>query len=153
MSYESDPAGIGVGKSYGYRSLYEGSAGVTRTAGYKNELVIDFTHENYNRVAKELPEGAVILESYVDVIEAFTFTGGTTPAVEIGTDGSEATNGAGLAFDSEGVNVGTLAGTWTSPLTADTDVAVAITGAPDSVDAGIARATIIYLYQGDLDGV
>lgn len=152
MSYESNPAGIGVGKSYGYRSLYEGSAGVTRTAGYKNEIVIDFDHTNYDRVSKVIPEGAVVLESYVDVIEAFTFTGGTSPAIEIGTNGSEATNGAGLDFSTTGVNVGTLAGTWTSPIATDTTIGVAATGAPTSVDAGKARATIVYLYQGDLDG-
>lgn len=152
MSYETNPAGIGVGKSFGQRGLYEGSAGVTRTAGYKNELVIDFSKDNYNRVTKTLPAGAVILESYVDVIEAFTFTGGTAPDIEVGTEGSEDINGAGLEFDTVGVNVGVLAGTWGSPLAADTVVDVAATGAPTSVDTGIARVTIVYLYKGDLDG-
>lgn len=152
MSYESDPAGIGVGKTYGGRALYEGSAGVTRTAGYENEMVIDFDYTNYDRVSKVLPAGAVVLESYVDVLEAFTFTGGTTPDMEVGTATSAGTNGAGLVFTSTGVSVGTPNGTWAAPFAADTTVAVETTGAPTSVDAGKARVTVKYLYQGDLDG-
>lgn len=152
MGYETNPAGIGVGKTYGGRGLYEGSAGVTRTAGYKNEMVIDFDYTNYDRVSKVLPEGAVVLESYADVLEAFTFTGGTTPNVEVGTDGSEATNGAGITFTAEGTVVGAPTGTWTSPFGADTTVGIALSGAPTSVDAGKARVTVVYIYQGDLDG-
>lgn len=152
MGYESNPAGIGVGKTYGGRTLYEGSAGVTRTAGYEYEMVVDFDYTNYDRVSKVLPEGAIVTDSYVDVLEAFTFTGGTAPDMEIGTDGSAGTNGAGLTFTSTGVSVGTPNGTWTSPFSADTDVAVETTGAPTSVDSGRARATIKYTYQGDLDG-
>jgi len=152
MTYETNPAGIGVGKSYGGRTLYEGSAGVTRTAGYKNEMVIDFDYTNYDRVSKVLPEGAIVLESYAEVLEAFAFTGGTTPAMNIGTEGSAATNGAGVDLSSTGTVVGTPAGTWTSPFAADTTVAAEVSGAPTSVDAGRARVTVVYAYQGDLDG-
>lgn len=152
MSYESNPAGIGVGKSYGQRTLYEGSAGVVRTDGYENTLVADFDYSNYDRVSKVIPAGAVVVSAYADVLEAFTFTGGTSPDMEIGTDGTEATNGAGLTFTAAGTVVGTPAGTWTSPFTADTTVGVAPSGSPTSVDAGKVRVTIKYLYQGDLDG-
>lgn len=152
MSYESNPAGIGVGKSYGGRSLYEGSAGVTRTAGYENEMVIDFDYTNYDRVSKVLPAGAVILESYAQVLEAFTFTGGTSPDVAVGTDGSAGTNGAGVDLTSTGTVVGTLTGNWDGAISADTTVAVEVSGSPTSVDSGKARVTVKYTYQGDLDG-
>lgn len=152
MSYETNPAGIGVGKSYGGRSLYEGSAGVVRTDGYENTMVIDFDYTNYDRVSKVLPEGAVIVESYAQVLEAFTFTGGTDPDIVVGTDGSAGTNGAGVDLTSTGTVVGTLAGTWDGALGADTTVAVELTGSPTSVDTGKARVTVKYVYQGDLDG-
>lgn len=152
MSYETNPAGIGVGKTYGGRTLYEGSAGVTRTAGYEYEMAVDFDYTNYNRVSKVLPEDAIVVASYVDVLEAFTFTGGTSPAVNLGTEGSAATNGAGIDFTTEGAAEGTPAGTWTSAFAADTDVAIEISGSPTSVDAGRARAVVKYRYVGDLDG-
>ncbi|MCW8888960.1 MAG: hypothetical protein OQK25_07855 [Gammaproteobacteria bacterium] len=152
MSYESDPSGIGVGKTYGGRNLYEGSAGVTRTSGYENEMVIDFDYTNYDRVSKVLPEGAIILESYAQVLEAFTFTDGTDPDIAVGTAESAATNGAGVDLTSTGTVVGTLAGTWDGALGDDTTVAVEVSGSPTSVDSGKARVTVKYTYQGDLDG-
>ena len=152
MSYESDPAGIGVGKTYGGRNLYEGSAGVTRTAGFENEITIDFDYTNYDRVSKVIPDGAVVVKAEASVLEAFAFTGGTSPTMGIGTDGSEATNGTGLDLTSTGTEQGTLAGTWASPFTADTTIGIATSGSPTSVDAGKARVVITYVYYGDLDG-
>ena len=142
-NYEAN-TGIGVGKTYGGRGLYEGTAGVTRTAGYENELVIDVTAANYERVAGNLPEGAIVTRAYAFVIEEFDET------VNVGTEGSEGTNGAGLDLETEGTQEGTLAGTWTSPL-AD-DVTVSVEPATDAPTVGKARIVIEYTYVGDLDG-
>lgn len=154
MTYETDPAGIGTGKVYGERELYEGSAGKIRTAGYEYQAVIEFTHETYARATATLPAGAIVLESRVDVLEAFTFTGGTTPEINVGTSGSAGTNGAGVGvvLASTGNATGTPEGTWTDYFAADTDVAVEVSGAPTSVDAGKARVYIKYYYNGLLDG-
>lgn len=152
MSYQANPSGIGVGKTYGGRTLYEHSEGQTRTAGYDVELVLEFNSENFTHISKVIPEGAIIKSANADVVEEFTFTGGSTPTIDIGTEGSEATNGTGLDLTSAGVEEGTLAGTWTSALTADTTVAVTTSGSPTSVDAGKARVIIVYTYYGDLDG-
>lgn len=148
MSYEADPAGLGVGKSYGERDLYEGVSGDQASRGQERDIVLTFTHENYDRVAKVIPNGAVVLSATAYVDEAFAFTGGTAPTMDVGTDGSEATNGAGVDLTSTGTEVGTLAGTWADPFTADTTIGVATSGSPTSVDAGQVRVFIRYAYAG-----
>src|SRR6056297_1240467 len=148
MSYEADPAGLGVGKSYGARNLQEGVSGDQASAGQERDIVLTFTSENYSRVSKVIPEGAVIISATAYVDEAFAFTGGTSPAMAVGTDGSEAVNGTGLELGSVGTEEGTPGGTWASPFTADTTIGVAATGAPTSVDAGKVRVFIRYAYAG-----
>lgn len=148
MAYESNPAGYGVGKTYGARTLSEGVAGDQASRGQERDIVLDFDYTNYDRVAKLIPSGAVIISATAYVDEAFAFTGGTSPTMDIGTDGTEATNGTGLDLTATGTEVGTAAGTWTSPFAADTTVGVATSGSPTSVDAGKARVFIRYAYAG-----
>jgi len=155
MGFESNWAKTSdtVRNHYGPRDLYEtlGSS-KHKTEGLNNELVIEVTNDNYSSVTATLPAGAVPIRAIADVVTAFTFTGGTSPSMDVGTDTSEATNGAGVTLTSAGVEEGTLAGTWTSPLAAATTVGVATAGSPTSVDTGKARIVIEYAYTGDLDG-
>jgi hypothetical protein len=94
----------------------------------------------------------VIKAAYIDVEEAFALSGTETLAVEVGTDGSEATNGFTITeAQIEGtasVNLtGALSGTWDAEATlaADTTVGIALSGTdPVLSDAGKARITIVY---------
>lgn len=146
MSLENT-AGLGVNSHYGPRVTEDGIlGGVTLTDGVRNELVLFVTDENYASVTATIPAGAVIVDAFAVVTEAFTFTGGTTPSMKVGTDTSEATNGAGVSLTSTGTSAGTLAGTWTAPLAAETTVGVATAGAPTAVTAGQAKVVITYQY-------
>lgn len=131
-----------------------GTVGVLKVEGMEEELVIDFDAAYFADDfvgAREfvLPAGAVIKNVYVDVEEVFALTG-TTPTLRVGTDGSEATNGASISkaqLEAAGsYNVtSTLAGTWDAeaPLAASTKVGFALAGTtPAMGTAGKARITI-----------
>ena len=133
-----------------------GTVGGLHVDGIVEELVIDFTGQDFNDIANTLvpyviPAGAVIKEVLLDVTEAFTLSG-TTPALETGTKGSEATNGfttSSANLSSTGfVNLtSALSGTWDAeaPLAADTTVSFVLSGTtPAMTNAGKARFTIIY---------
>lgn len=142
-----DTAGLNVNNYYGPRATEDGiEGGIIRTSGVENELVLFITDENYLQVTPvDIPAGSIVTEAFAVVEEAFTFTGGTSPAMDVGTDTSEATNGAGLDLTATGTEAGTLAGTWTAPLAAATTVGVATSGTPTSVDAG--RAKVVIRFQ------
>jgi len=131
------------------------TVGVLKIEGMEEELVIDFTGGGFNdnfvgNIPFVLPAGAVIKNVYMDVEEVFVVTG-TTPALEVGTKGSEATNGFTVTeaqLEATGsVNLtAALSGTWDTevPLAANTIVGFALsgTGTPAVTDAGKARITI-----------
>lgn len=163
--YETTPFGDGVSttrvqtvkNNFGPRTV-GGGAGVLRVNGITEQLVIDFTGKDYNDglapglVAYVIPAGSVIKAAYIDVEEAFALTGTDTLAVEVGTDGSEATNGFTITEAqieaTASVNLtSALSGTWDAEATlaADTTVGIALSGTnPVLSDAGKARITIIY---------
>lgn len=131
-----------------------GTVGVLKVEGMEEELIIDFDGKYFNEGlvgAKDfvLPAGAVIRDVYVDIEEAFVATG-TTPALRVGTDGSEATNGFTVSeaqLESTGSYnlTSTLAGTWDNevPLAANTQIGFALSGTtPVLTNAGKARITI-----------
>lgn len=132
------------------------TVGVNKVEGMKEELVIDLTPELINDgqlIPFVLPAGAVVTAVYMDVEEAFVVTG-TTPAVEIGTDGTEATNGftiteAQLEATASVNLTGALSGTWDAeaPLAANTTIGIAVSGTdtPTVADGqGKARVTILF---------
>ena len=147
-----------VSNQYGPRDD-GGTVGNIKTEGSKNELSFDLTGEAINRkngsaadaflVAPILPKGAKVTSVYLEVTEAFSATG-TTPAVEIGTDGSEATNGfttSEAQLEAVGVYdlTSALSGTWAAILAADTTVGVALSGTtPVFTDVGKGRYVIAY---------
>jgi hypothetical protein len=131
-----------------------GTVGVLKVEGMEEELVIDFDAEYFNSGyvgARNfvLPAGAVIKAVYADIEEAFVASG-TTPAVEVGTTGSEATNGFTITeaqLESTGSYnlTDALSGTWDAeaPLAANTPVSVVLSGTtPALTNAGKARVTI-----------
>ena len=150
MSKENS-AGLGVNNFYGPRPTPDGAAGVLRTDGAFNELTIEFSGKNINDdvISGRLPAGAYPIEVFTEVEEVFSL-GGTGPALEIGTDGSEATNGIQIAqADLQAVGAYTdtsFNGTWAARLAAETVVSAALSGtSPTITDAGFARVVIRYI--------
>jgi hypothetical protein len=90
MAYESDPAGIGVGKTYGPQHL--NSAGVVKTEGTNEEAVFELNIDGGGGIAAtytvSLPAYAIIREAYTEVTEVFD---GPTPGYTLTLDGGTAT--------------------------------------------------------------
>ena len=161
MSYEQSNFGNAnggnvttqVNNHYGVRNL-GGATGVLKTEGTDNELTLYVTGEIINGSflpQVDIPAGAVITKAVAHVTEAFVLTG-TGPIIAVGTDGSEATNGASLT-EAQAEATGyyditaSLAGTWDAEaaFASDTRVGVALGGTTPAVtDAG--RAVIVVTY-------
>ena len=145
MTFEAN-TGLNVSNYYGPRGVEDHNMeSRIRTAGATNEMVLFVDADNYTTLTGTIPAGAIVIEAFASVTTAFAFTGGTTPAMDIGTDTSEGTNGTGLDLTATGTEAGTLAGTWTAPLAAETTVGIATSGTPTTVDAG--RAKVVIRYQ------
>lgn len=148
----------GVPHNYAGARDTGGTAGVIRVDGLTEQLVINLDGTMFNDsidaglVNYVIPAGAIIKAAYIDVEEAFAISGTDTLAVEVGTSGSEATNGFTITEAqieaTNSVNLtSALSGTWDSeaPLAADTTVAIVLSGTnPVITDAGKARITIVY---------
>jgi hypothetical protein len=153
MSYESN-TGLGVNNHYGPRELGN-SAGIVGTQGREVELSIDLNEDVVSNgspllVDFTIPAGSIIENVYLEVTEAFDL-GGTTPAIEVGTDTSEATNGFTIdEADAELAGVydltAALSGTWAAPLAADTVIGVALSGTTPTIVADTGKAKVIIKY-------
>ncbi len=151
MSKESN-TGLGVSQVYGVRET-GGAVGSYRTAGAKRELSVQLTGDvlaNPIVGPTDIQAGSVITKAYVRVIEAFDLA--ASSVVEVGTDGSEATNGVSLLeADLESVGyvdvTAQLAGTWDAEavLAADTRVGIAFS-AGSVTDSTVGRATLVIEY-------
>lgn len=145
-----------VSNHYGPRDV-GGTTGISNSDGWMRELTIDLDPESVSEgdfvltVAPVLKAGTLVKEVFLEVEEAFVL-GGTTPAVEVGTEGSEATNGVTLdEADLEAVGTydvtANLSGTWTAGFTADTTVGLAFSGtSPTVTDVGKARVVVRYFH-------
>lgn len=151
MSKESS-TGLGVSQYYGVRDTGD-TLGQYRTAGAQRELSIHMTGETLSHLIigpTDIPAGSVITKAYVRVTEVFVLAGASV--VEVGTDGSEVTNGVSLLeADLEAVGyvdvTAQLAGTWDAEavLAADTRVGVAFSaGSVTTASAGQATLVIEY---------
>lgn len=154
MSIENS-ASLGVFNSYGPRGKQDGrlSGGAVQTSGIEGQAVVyikgdDFDGGTSFDTQLVLPEGAVPVEATFHVEEAFTL-GNADNVFNIGTNGSESTNGFSIANpDSAGVTVDTSpAGTWASALTADTTIGVSVTGTTAAVTAGSGEAKVVIKYR------
>lgn len=157
MAYENS-AGLGNYNHYGPRVVNKENAGAMKTEGSRYELSIDLDADFINDAVSngtsralsisKLPAGCLIAEVVLEVSSAFTLTG-TTPTVEVGTEGGEAANGASLSeAQLEAVGVydvsGTLAGTWAASLAAETQIGFALGGTSPTIAGGSARLVIRY---------
>ena len=146
----------GVHTHYGPREV-RGSQGIMNTSGAMNELVLDLdgamlTAEEFPLIAPIIPINARIEDVFFEVQEVFVM-GGTTPALEVGTETSEATNGFSVTeAQLEAVGTydltGALSGTWSTAvgLAAATTLGIALSGTtPTSTTAGKARVVIRYV--------
>ena len=134
-----------------------GTVGITNSGAFVRELVLDIDGSAVSAedfvltVVPKIPAGARVEDVFLEVEEAFVL-GGTTPAVEVGTATSEATNGVTLT-EAQLEAVGTydvtsaLSGTWAGAtgLAAETEIGLALSGtSPTSTSAGKARVVIRY---------
>ena len=139
----------GVRTVYGTR-VKGGGVGQMQTAGVERELAVDLSVDYLTGDAyfgQVIPAGSVITSAYATITEAFE---GTGCIVDVGTDGSEATNGVTVAeLELEAVGsydlTAALSGTWAagSALAADTEVGVALTGT-FSGSEGYGRVVVTY---------
>ncbi len=159
MSFENNafPHATGTAfNQYGPRETQDGqlSGGVTRTAGVMQEVVVyingsDFTSGSFDTRAT-LPAGSTFVEAIAEVTEAFVL-GGTSPTINVGTNGSEGTNFGIELSEANAEATGTYyndtgAGTWAAPLAADTVIGVALDGTTPTVTAaGEAKVVIRYI--------
>lgn len=149
MSKENS-AGLGVTNRYGTLPTPDAAAGVFKTEGLYNELVIEFSGDNVNNddISGFIPAGARPVSWVMEVKSAFTLTG-TSPVLNFGTDGSEATNGMELSeanLESVGtITSTTFAGTWGARLAADTTVSAALDGTSPTIAGGEGRLIIRYV--------
>ncbi len=143
----------GVFQHFGQRGLGD-DTGIIKTVGSTNELVLYLTGTNVTsgvlRATGVLPAGAKVTKAYSEVSEAFDL-GGTTPTIDIGTQGTEGTNGFDLT-EAQAEAIGTyeettFTGTWLLRLAAQTVVDVALGGStPTSLaGTGIAKVVIEYI--------
>lgn len=142
-----------VHNHFGPREV-KGSTGTMKTSGASNELVIDLdggmvSDAAFPLLAPKLPAGALIRDVTVEVQEVFAL-GGTSPTIEIGTEGSESTNGFTMteaqAEAAATLNLtSALSGTWAAGLAAETTIGIAQAGtSPTVTSAGKARIVIRY---------
>tara|TARA_R110000772_G_scaffold64511_3_gene144279 strand:- start:1761 stop:2228 length:468 start_codon:yes stop_codon:yes gene_type:complete len=153
MARESN-SGLNVLNIYGPRPVPDMARGTIKTEGGYNELTFEFSgkdiNENLTNVLTTLPAGVRFVDFYVEVQEAFVVTG-TTPGLEIGTSGTEETNGFTISeaiLEAVGISAisTTFAGTWAATLAADTAVGLALSGTtPVVTSAGHARIVARYL--------
>ena len=158
MAVEQD-ATRGVRSIYGTREKgYD--VGTIKTEGNSDELSVGLSAAMVQDIidGKEviatvkIPKYSIIEKAYLYVDEAFVL-GGTTPAVEVGTDTTEATNGVTLteaqleALGSYDVTAA-LSGTWAagSSLAAETTVGIAVSGTSPTV-TGVGKARLVVTYK------
>lgn len=150
MAGFENSAGLGVNNFYGPRDSGK-TAGKIKTEGtiveqsyFVDSAMVDGT---VPQTAK-IPAGAKIVAIYAKVSEAFALTTGT-PRIYIGTDTSEATNGAYLS-EAQAEATGTyditatLAGTWAAALAAATTVGFALSASTTKTTAGKVQFVVRY---------
>lgn len=141
MSYESNPSGIGVGKSFGERGL-GGVDGSVKTAGKEAQIVFDFTAATKtDAYSAPILAGYIVTGLTLSVEEAF----GSGATADLSIDG-----GAGLTTDLDlntvGVSKPALTGLANTSGTGPVDVVLDLSDAQvQSATAG--KATVVVTYE------
>ena len=160
MGYENNAINLATGTAYnhyGPRGTEDGvvSGGQVHGNGVVQEAVIYVTGDDFGSgtdfdTQLTIPAGSKFIEAYAEVTEAFAL-GGTSPTINVGTNGSEGTNYAIELAEADAEAAGqyynsTGAGTWASVLSADTTVGVALDGtSPTVTSAGQMKVVIRYI--------
>ena len=141
----------GVSQYYGPRSQWDGVAGENGRLGDVRQLVFFVGGADLAAARATLPAGATIIgNAVVEVTEAFNL-GGTTPTLNIGVVGTEATNRIAQLSEAQAEAVGTYsvasAGTLAvnTPLAAAATIGVAL-GGTSPTNGGVGRAKVIVQY-------
>lgn len=131
----------GVKTWYGPQDLSQSEDRSLNGAGNVEEKVVVITGSDYASVAFTLPKGSIIIDSYVEVVEAFVVSG-TSPTIALGVSGSAPTNSIVDVTEANaeaiGTYVGVKAGTLAVPTAADSAIVVELggTGGPALTSAG-----------------
>jgi len=131
-------AGLGVNNVYGPRTTNEARASETHEGGAVHEVRAAFRGRDYDKVTAIVPANSTVIDCYVRVKEAFVL-GGTSPTIAVGTSGSAATNGVKITeaqAEAVGMYKVTPSGTWASPITTATTVAVELGGTSPTIGTG-----------------
>lgn len=155
MGFENN-TGLGVNAHYGARTTQSGGiisgGNLPGGEGAEKEAVIYITGDDFAGTTSfdtklTLPAGSIFKEATFEVTEAFTL-GNADNVFNIGTNGSESTNGVSIANpDATGTTQDTSgAGTWGAALAADTVVGVSVTGTTAAVTAGAGKAKVVIKY-------
>lgn len=166
MGYETSPfgdsttAGSGnvvttVNNHYGVRDTGK-TVGHTDVHGFENQLSMDLdvaqiSGDAFTLLAPKIPAGAHIYKVIAEVTEAFTVTG-TSPTINVGTEGSENTNGIEITeaqAEAEGVYdiTGSLQGTWAAPLAAETTVGLDMDGTTPALSGTAGKVRVVIYYD------
>ena len=145
-----DKSGLGVHTSYGTRDLQDGlvAGGKLPVQGRTEEAVVyidakDFLNGAAFVTALTLPAGSSVESVVFETTESFVLSAGGE--INIGTEGTEATNGFQITetqAESVGVYRADPQGTWAAALTSDVVVGIALTGT--STGAGAIKAVFTY---------
>jgi hypothetical protein len=162
MAKESS-SGLGVNSRYGPVIIPDEAVGSIKTEGFKNQLTCYVSHVGladpgtYLNQVYTIPAGSIIVDIDVFVTEAFSAFPNVDNIVNIGTDGSAATNGIAVQ-DAVWISTGhynmadaTIAqnNTWgaSAILAADTDVSFELSGTSATTYAPTAgEATVVITY-------
>ena len=161
MGYETAPFGNqganviqDVNNHYGTRDTGK-TVGVAKTEGFVQELTLNIDGDMvgagaYALLAPTIPANAIIEDVYMEVTEAFVL-GGTTPVIDVGTEGTEATNGFTITeAQAEATGMydltSALSGTWAAGLAADTTVGLLLGGGGANTVTSAGKAKIVIRY-------
>jgi len=142
-TYESDPAGIGVGKRYGPLAV-GGVAGELPNTGTQKELVFELAADEMVTGAPmtlPLPANYLVEALYLEVEEAFA----ASSVADLSIDG-----GAGLTTDfvlSTAAAIASVATTGLANLTGTSAVNIVLTPDANAIASGTGKARVIVQYK------
>ena len=156
MTLEAN-TGLNVKNNYGTRDTGR-AAGVVKTEGSKQQLTIELTGAQVDDGLYiedfVIPKYSIILSCFLEVTEAFVLDGNADNTLEVGTSGSEATNGFSItsaqceALGSTSLT-SALSGTWDAEaaLAAATTVSVVVAGTTPSIDTTVGKGRVVIEYM------
>ena len=140
MSYETNPAGLGVGKTYGPKAV-GGLEGQPKTSGFSKEIVFEFTAG----AADEVLESIIIQDYYLvtgltlEVDEAFAASSTANMSIDGGAGLTTA-----LALATAGISAPALTGLAKASGAGPVDVVLTLNANAKASAAGKGRLVVKY---------